>query len=150
MPKANSIDEMQEILKGWFRKPSETDDEYRERINSGDYEISIPLFDVPKLMKEQEERLRFDNAKPAIPDDCFNPTMLEPPPRNGVYYANDDCPDIGDSPDVPQEFFVALRWERYYQMMGLGECSRAQFIHKADPYLHRRLPDGIRCLCEES
>lgn len=63
MPKANSIDEMQEILKGWFQKPGETDDEYRERINSGNYEISIPLFGVPKLIEEQEDRLRFDQAK---------------------------------------------------------------------------------------
>ena len=95
MPKVDSIDSFQEVLKGWFRKPGETDEEYRGRINSGDYEISIPLFSVPKLIEEQEDRLHFDGAKQV------NERKPDPPkrractcPRNG--FANADCPKHGD------------------------------------------------------
>lgn len=93
MPKVNSIDELQDVLKGWFRKPGETDDEWRERINSGNYEISIPLFGVPKLMREQEERLRFDGAKPVEKIEPTPPKKCKCP-RNG--FADPDCPKHGD------------------------------------------------------
>lgn len=81
MPKVSSIDEMQKILEGWFRKPGESDEDYRARLNDPTNEISIPLFGVPKLMAEQEERVRFENAKPV------ERVM-------GLYHGDDDMPDV--------------------------------------------------------
>jgi hypothetical protein len=68
MPKVQTVTELQDVLSQWFRKPGETDEQWRNRINNNpNLEISIPLLGkaLPNMLHEQEDEIRFERAKPA-------------------------------------------------------------------------------------
>src|SRR5579864_5901543 len=74
MPVVRNVNELQNVLKGWMRRPNESDEEYRNRINDPSNEISFDLFGLRDMVTEQIENERFNRARqaePAIPDECF-------------------------------------------------------------------------------
>jgi hypothetical protein len=63
--KVNSFADLQAAVAKWMRKPGETEEQYRDRINNDpSNEISLNLFAVPEMIREQEEENRFEAAKP--------------------------------------------------------------------------------------
>ena len=67
MPIVRNVSDLQNILKGWMRRPNETDDEYRDRLNDPSNEVSFGLPCFRDMVTEQIENERVERATPVYP-----------------------------------------------------------------------------------
>jgi hypothetical protein len=98
----NSFADLQKAAAKWFRKPNETDEQYRDRINNDpSMEISIPMTALPQMAREQVEETRFESARPAIP---YDDESLEVEKA-----ARDKLVSYWLSPPIPDECFPSSK-----------------------------------------